>query len=620
VLAVALVVASGLCGWGAARRLGWTLSWLEAAGLVGAIGLTASSWLSFLAAFALGPEVGLPVAIVALGAVGLVLARGRRLVLSDDARASWLSWIALGLVLALLFHGHMFHVERDGLYTGGASYGDLALHATLANHFATAPTTLQSPIVAGQALTYPFLGDFLVGMLVRGGLGLSLAFALTGWLSVMIGLGFVHAVAVRSSPSAGAGTIAVWLVVLSGSAVGILFAASDLHAHGAPAHLADLPNYSHMRARNVVFANLVSDFFLPQRALVAALPCFWAAVVAAQRGWRTDGRHAITVAGVAMGLLPMLHTHSFLYGIGLLVWLAIWRSVTMRAPAWAWWRAVAIALVLAAPQLAWQFGHSWQHGFGRWRLGWIAPRGQFWWFWLCNWGLALVLAPVALVHARRTPRSFALPLLLAALVVFAVANLYQFQPHDWDNMKFFVYAYMFVAIGLAGVLASGFAAGGLRRGASALVLVAMTATGALSLAREADRHDRLASTAELALATRLRSVLPVDARVLTSDQHNHVVPMLTGRAIVMGYRGWLWTYGIDYRELERDIGVIYAGRPGTEALLRQRGVTHVYIGPGERRSFHADAAWFGDHYRRVLLYGDVEVFDVRAPRALIGRR
>jgi hypothetical protein len=618
-LALLLVVSAGLLGSGIVRRLPIATTRLERTCLAGAIALTVGPWILLLTAWSLGFALALPLAGTAMAIAGIALARAPVTPPLAIAPTSRLSWLALGLVFAGLFHGHMFHVEGGGLYTGGSSYGDLALHATLANRFVVDEVSFASPLVAGEPLTYPFLGDFLVACLVRGGWSLSTAFAVTGWISIMIGLGMIQALAVRLFRNRAAATLAVWLIVLSGSAVGVLYALEDLAAHGLPAQLADLPNYSHMRPRDVVFANFSCDFFLPQRALVAALPGFWAAVWAVAVGVETRARAAIIAGGAAIGLLPLFHVHSFLVGLALVGWLAVWHATRARSSVRTWTLALGAMLVLAAPQLAWQFGHSWSSGFGGWDVGWLARAGGWWWFWLRQWGLALVLIPVVLVAAARHDRRFLLPFVLAALLLFGAANLYRFQPHDWDNMKFLVYAYMMLAVAIAGWLARMLAAGAVRRVGAVLAILSLTATGALSVVREADLHDQIASTADLALAVELGRVLPPDARVLTADAHNHVVPMLTGRAVVMGYRGWLWTHGIDYRGLEREVGRMLALDVDAPQLFARYGVTHVYIGPGERYTLHAALDRYRQQYPSVLVRPDVEVFDVRPHPGALAR-
>jgi uncharacterized membrane protein len=57
--------------------------------------------------------------------------------------------------------------------------------------------------------------------------------------------------------------------------------------------------------------------------------------------------------------------------------------------------------------------------------------------------------------------------------------------------------------------------------------------------------------------------------------------MLTGRPIVMGYGGWLWTYGIRYLAVKRDVVSIYAGEAQAEELLKKHHVQYIYVGPQE---------------------------------------
>ena len=610
-LGLLLLLAMAALGAGVARRLDVGLSRLEEVAVAGAVALTVGPWLVLAAAWTCGWARGLPLAIVAMAIGGAVAWRRepRRTVVTLGP-SGW-SWAALVALLVLLFRSHMLHAEPDGLYTGGSTYGDLALHATLARHFAITEVSFASPLVAGHPLTYPFLGDLLVASLLRGGWSIGLAFAVTGVASATLGLLLFEAVVLRMFRRRATATLTVWLVVLSGSAAGVGYAVHDLVRAGAPSSLAAMPNYANMRGLELRWANLVCDFLLPQRALLAALPGMWAAVLLLVR----RERRSRLVAGVLLGALPMLHVHTFLLGVGLLSWLTAWHSVRARRLDRDGALAVVIALALAAPQLAWQFGASYGHGFGRWNLGWLAPSGKWWWFWLRNWGPALVLAPVALVVAARADREHALPLALAGVGVFAVINLYQFQPHAWDNSKFLVYAYLLLVPGLAHALIAWWSARGPRRVAAVMVIASLTASGALALVREAARHDRLASRADLARAAELDRVLPPDARVLTADTHNHVIPMLTGRAIVMGYRGWLWTHGIDTGRLTRDVRAMLRARPGFVGLLRVRGVTHVYLGPVERGAWGADVAAYRARFPRVFDDGEVEVFDVRGTPA-----
>jgi len=88
------------------------------------------------------------------------------------------------------------------------------------------------------------------------------------------------------------------------------------------------------------------------------------------------------------------------------------------------------------------------------------------------------------------------------------------------------------------------------------------------------------------------------------------VPMVAGRRIVLGYRGWLWTYGLDVAPVLADVRAIYAGAAGAEELLRRYRVDYVVVGPGERESLHADEAFFAARYPLLVSRGAYRVFRV----------
>jgi hypothetical protein len=604
-----LILASGaLFGIGVVRRIGLPLSRVEAFAVATTVASAVVPWLLFVAAWACGFAAGLPLAVALLAAAGYGLARGRRVEPAATARGSRLSWAVIAVLFALLFHGHMLHERGGALFTGGSTFGDLALHATLATRFAVADLELVSPIAAGHALAYPFLGDFVVACLVRGGLPLGFSFAITGWLAAMAGLALIHAIAARLFARRAAATIAVWLVVASGALVGTYYFGQDVLATGLPRDPGAMPSYANMWDRGVMWSNFVCDFLLPQRAFLAAFPVVmlvgWLLLVA-----RT--RRAILAAGGLVGLLPLLHVHGFVIAMGLFAWLTAWRAVAERRIDRVAILALAIGALLATPQLVWQLAAT-GDSFGRWNLGWRAPEGGFWWFWLRNWGLGLVTLPLAAWFARELDRSGrALALLAGSVAVFAVANVYQFQPHDWDNMKLMVYAHIGTAIVLAGALAELLTRHRVCRVLAATVIVGMTSTGVLCLVRELDKSDQLASARDVEIAKHVARVVPPDALVVTSDQHSHLVSMLAGRRIVMGYRGWLWTHGIDYTRLERDVRAVLAAEPRADSIIKRQGITHVFVGPGERHQWGAKPDRLATRYRRVLALHDIEVFDVR---------
>ena len=100
------------------------------------------------------------------------------------------------------------------------------------------------------------------------------------------------------------------------------------------------------------------------------------------------------------------------------------------------------------------------------------------------------------------------------------------------------------------------------------------------------------SSEDVSLAQFVREHTSKDAIFLTSDKHNNPIPCLAGRRIIMGYRGWLWTHGIDYRTRERDVFEMYQGSDRASALLNQYGVDYVLLERDKARDFHENPGFF----------------------------
>jgi uncharacterized membrane protein len=121
-------------------------------------------------------------------------------------------------------------------------------------------------------------------------------------------------------------------------------------------------------------------------------------------------------------------------------------------------------------------------------------------------------------------------------------------------------------------------------------------------------RNRLLTRDELELASRVRETTDPHAVFLTGQQHNHPVHVMAGRAVVLGYPGWLWSQGYDYAERQRDVASIYALEPGADRLLERYGVDYVVVGPWERGRLGADPDAFRARFPSVIRTDSYEVF------------
>jgi len=145
------------------------------------------------------------------------------------------------------------------------------------------------------------------------------------------------------------------------------------------------------------------------------------------------------------------------------------------------------------------------------------------------------------------------------------------------------------------------------------IVMTMTFSGLLINLNQLLGRDRyqLANTEDIALADLVLAQTPERSVFAVGLQNNHPVPMLTGRRVVMGYPGWLWTHGIDATGRERDLREIYAFGARASALLAVYGVDYVVIGPFERNELGANVAAFQERYPVVISTQNYMVLDVR---------
>ena len=143
-----------------------------------------------------------------------------------------------------------------------------------------------------------------------------------------------------------------------------------------------------------------------------------------------------------------------------------------------------------------------------------------------------------------------------------------------------------------------------------LLFALMTATGAASVNRELHLSWLMFSREDLELADFVRAHTRKDALFLTSDKHNNPVACLSGRRILMGYRGWLWSHGIDYHPREQDIMAIYSGSERALDLLIRYGIDYVLIEQDKTADFHENVAFFAAHFQPVYGSAHYILFDV----------
>ncbi len=630
--------------------LACALALLAALGLVGVVLLL--RWLPFLdplERFAYGVPLGATVGSLALLAAGSVAGhlssflvasvggtcvaiavalergRGARSGTATRGRVAWVRAVplfpavVLGLLVVrwLIFWASAITVEGDGLYVGSRSlYGDFAQHLGDVTAFAYGDNfPPQHPRFAGAPFGYHYLTSVTSAALVALGLDAPAALTLPGFLFCCSAALAVYAFARRLSGQPTVAALAVLLFFVGG---GLGWWAMLEHAAAAPSPLrsllatpwdADVQAAANYRWLNVFFA-LVA----PQRGYLYGLPLGLLTLRVLFEGVTDRRAPRFVAAGLVASLLPFAHLGTLL--VLALVTPLLWAAHPQRH--WLWFFGTWV--LVALPQLWLQQGP----GAGplaalRWAPGWVAAPDPWIVFWVLNWGVLLPLAIAALA----VPGGLAGPsrrFLAALLGLFIAANLVTFQPWDWDNTKVLVYAYLAACILGASALVRAWRRQAALRVAVAIGLATLLASGLLENVSQAlgREHHRLLSAEEVALAELVRADTPPRALFVCGLQHNHPVPVLAGRRVLLSYPGWHWSQGLDISDRKREVQTIYALGADTDTILARHGVSYVVVGPWEREHLGADLTRFRARFPRALGTESYEVFDVRGVSARSG--
>lgn len=516
--------------------------------------------------------------------------------------------IVAAIILAsfILMYFGLFTYFDGEYHAAYPFYGDAAFHAAMISSFSQGYNFPPSyPMMAGQPLRYTFLIDFYSAALDRLGLGLQWSIVLPGWLLLSGLLSLLYFMGVRFTGRRAGGAISVILLALSGG-LGFLWALQDWQTSGIS--ILDFLayhnlNYTTMWAQNLVFTNFIIIVMAQHTALVGfaagmfIMLVLYALLVQRQSDGQTAG-NGLMIAGVLAGLLPLFHVYSY---IAIMLSSALLLLIFKERK---WYYFMAPALFLAIPQALWitsQMGTS----YFRVQLGWMAGSlANIPWFWLTNMGLELILLITGFFVIPRKNQKFYLPF----LAIFAMANLFVFQPWDYDNHKFFSFWLMPSVLLMAASLLSVYDLPRLGKPLFAVLLTLTVFTGALVAIFIVGHPYVELNSADVYVGNWIIENTPKDSVFLTSDAPIHPATTVAGRKSYLGYTGWLYTHGIDYRGRMAAEKQMFGAYDETEALqlLNESGIDYVFVGPSELCSsqYYVNQPYFESRFKCVFNWTD----------------
>jgi len=478
----------------------------------------------------------------------------------------------------------MLQTKTDGLYSAGNTWGDLAIHMDYASSFRERGliTIFDNPIYAGEKLAYPFIPDLLTGYLSKV-LPINLSFLLPSLVAIFLALLLLLVFSLRVTQHRVASAMVPFLFFFNGSIAGLFYCIKDYLAESSLISILNT-DYAHMGDHNLRFSNVIADYILPQRTFIFGLLVGLLCLVFLWDYWTTKNRKSLLLGILMAALLPLFHTHTFITMSIFLAGLFVFDVRNYKT----WLKGFALFLVLVIPQLILLYKDQ-HNGFVRWQPGWMAGPEGFILFWFKNLGLYIPLFFLAFYKATTKQRVFFLPLVM----VFILANLVQFQPHMYDNMKLMLWWFLFLTVLTANYLVK------LPKLLGVVVFFLLICTGILTTQRELRLSWRMFDGEDISLANYIKTNTPSGALFLTSDRHNNPVNCLAGRKVYLGFRGWLWTHGITYAEREHNWVEMYKGGLDAKSIIESEKIDYILLEKYKYNELSINEAFFYENYSCV---------------------
>ena len=575
--------------------------------LGGVLGLTGMIWLPVVWALATG-HLNLTSQLLGMGTMVLAFAA----IFLAYRGKPWAAWtpedqrilrpmlyfaIPLTALEAILLYNHVLLPQNGALYGGQCTYGDLSMHLGMITSMAEQGTfPPEYSILPGTLMGYPFLVNSLSSSIMILGNGLRAAVIVPSVAMVaLIAIGFW-----------------LWFYQVSGrrrtaTLAGLLFfvAGGIGFAYFLDGSLATPSNFTRIFTeyynaptnfpeKSLRWVNVLCDMILPQRTTMLGWVMIPAVLVLLRQAIDHHRNHtSMLLAGILVGSMPMMHTHSFvavgIVGIGwaLAAWpwkmgIRAWRQALLD---WLWF--LVPVMVLALPQLmTWTLRQSASDGFVRLQLGWVNTEDPFLWFWFKNLGLPFLLLFPALWHGWRKYLAW----YTGGIVIFVIGQLLCFQPNPYDNNKLLLVWWMLSVIPIAeymGILWDAMRRIPGRTYLGVAVSFFLFFSGVLTIAREiiSGGQYQLYSQADLALTAYVENNTQPTDLFITGDQHLNPIAALAGRNIYAGSDTYLYFHGFDTSSRKAQVAAIYTDPEQAAVLPAQLGASYILVSDWERAAY-----------------------------------
>lgn len=528
-------------------------------------------------------------------------------------------------------------------------WGDWAVHFTMGSAMAERGLILaSSPLLLNASFSYPFVANMISALLIRAGVEFTAAFVLPSFIFsclVVVALFLFYKQLGKSTLLA----LFASCIFLFNGGNGFIYYFEDITASQDKLYTILNPprEYTNIESKHYRWIGVINSMVFPQRAFTFGFPIAliiltillkvtpekkqskaaiylekvtqwftlkWGSGTQKKRS-NTPSLTLLLATATLTGLMPIIHTHSFL---ALFVIIAFWavaditsahsKQLALRsAGKWLIFGVTtsAIALPLIYMFIATTVGESFIKWFPGWYVGNQYVDETILSFWFKNWTIVPLLSTLGflVLVAKSAKKRVAILTFLPFFVLFVLLNLVLFQPFIWDNTKILVWASVGFSFLTAYFLLFLWRLSHWLKPLVVAITITICLSGVLDVYRDIrfDLHSyQMYSGEEWALAEWVRQNTPTDSgNWLTGTYHNQWLFNLTGRQAVITYPGWLWTHGYNYYSEDAAVKQMYLF-PNEPELYEKYDVRYIVVGPFERHNFETSESLFSAKQFKVL--------------------
>ena len=569
------------------------MKWL-AGGLTFANFATVLGLLFGIVAAGLGP-IASATALILAGGLGAVAYTGTidpQVQPSAEAEAeatpgryrNMITWVLVAIFAIFAFRSFIWLLYVDGndlKIQSPVNLGDLGLHLTHIKFFANGVRLWPSnPIYVGSGhLRYPAGIDLLNALLLKIDIDL---------IPGLVWVGLLASLATFYAFYRWGGAFAVAGFLFNGGIAGFQF-------------LKTFQFNDYQDVNNVAWKCIPLTMFVTQRGLLYAIPAglvlLWHWREKFYRASDQDNPRGPLPFWVELSLyasMPLFHIHTFMALSILLACLFIAGDAQVRGHTL---RLVLCAIIPATVLVGLITDGFHAKSVIEFQWGWVQREGEFkmpfFRFWFFNFGILvpLVLTLVGILGyrvwqegfrwGRKQPEEIAF--VFGAATIFLFAFFIKTAPWGWDNLKIMIWSYFIVLPFLWRDLITQW-----EKPIRWAVCFALFASGFISLfggLAAGKGGFGFASRGEVDAVSAATGPLPIEARFAAWPTYNHPL-LLSGRKVVMGYPGHLWTQGFDkYGETNEQLTKLMQGAPTWRDLARDLQVRYIFWGREEKANY-----------------------------------